>query len=251
VSIAPTHYTSLKPFRGFFETGMPCLMYHKIGPRPRGARIKGLYVSEELLEDQLAELAAAGFKTPPYGQLPAGANEKKTIALTFDDGFQSAFKNALRPLAKHGFHAIQFLVVDRIGHFNEWDAQMGDAREPLMDTAQIKDWLAAGHEIGAHTLTHRYLTRVSMREASEEIFTGKKKLEDIFGLPIRHFCYPYGDWNEPIRDLVQKARYETACTTAFGVNTTATPPMELRRIMSRHRSLSIKAIKASLSGAGK
>ena len=59
----------------------------------------------------------------------------------------------------------------------------------------------------------------------------------------------YGDWNELVRDLVRKAGYETACTTEFGVNTSATPPMELRRIMARHRSLSIKSIKASLSGA--
>jgi peptidoglycan/xylan/chitin deacetylase (PgdA/CDA1 family) len=239
----------LKPFRGFFETGMPCLMYHKIGPRPRAARIKGLYVSEKLLSSQLAELSAAGFSTPPYGQLPAGANAKKTLALTFDDGFQSAFRNALAPLARYKFHAIQFLVADRIGHFNEWEAPMGDVREPLMDAAQIKEWLAAGHEIGAHTLTHRYLTRVSKREAAEEILACKKKLEDQFGVPIRHFCYPYGDWNEPIRDLVREAGYDTACTTEFGVNTTATPPLELRRIMARHRSISIKSIKASLSGA--
>ena len=227
---------------------MPCLTYHKIGPRPPGVRIKGLYVTERLFTRQLAELAGAGFSTPIYGQLPAGANAGKTMTLTFDDGFLSAFQSALEPLARHGFRAMQFLVAGRIGQFNEWEVQLGDVREPLMNAAQVREWLAAGHEIGAHTLTHPFLTRVSFREAREEIFAGKKKLEDLFGVTVRHFSYPYGDLNEAIRDLVGEAGYVTACTTQFGVNTRATPPLELTRIMSRHQSISIKAIKARLAG---
>ena len=41
----------------------------------------------------------------------------------------------------------------------------------LMDAAEIKDWLGAGHEIGAHSLTHPFLTRVSLREARVSAFT--------------------------------------------------------------------------------
>ncbi len=221
-------------------------MYHKIGPRPRGVRIKGLYLTARLLERQLTELRTAGFSTPAYGQFPAGTERNGTIALTFDDGFANAFAHAMEPLARHQFRAIQFLVADRIGRFNNWEAQMGDVREPLMDAAQVKDWIAAGHEIGAHTLTHPFLTRISFREAREEVFSGRKKLEDRFGVTVRHFSYPYGDWNEAIRELVREAGYVTACTTEFGVNTAATPPLELRRIMARHRSLSLKHIKARL-----
>ena len=242
-----TNYTSLRTFREYFKGGMPCLMYHKIGACPRGARIKGLYVSSKLFERQLAELAEAGFTTPAYGELPEKANDGNTIALTFDDGFLSAFQNALEPLARHRLRAIQFLVADRIGQFNEWDVQLGEVRAPLMSAEQVREWLAAGHEIGAHTLKHPFLTRISFREAREEIFYGKKKLEDLFGVAIRHFAYPYGDWNEPVRDLVREAGYVTACTTEFGLNTRETHPFALNRIMSRHRSISIKAIKASLA----
>jgi peptidoglycan/xylan/chitin deacetylase (PgdA/CDA1 family) len=245
-TIEPTHYTSLKPLAEFFESGRPCLTYHKIGSRPPKVRIKGLYVSETLLKKQLAEFAAAGFTTPPYGPPFAKTNEVKTVTLSFDDGYLSVFQKALAPLAEHRFRAIQFLVVDRIGQFNEWEVQLGDVHEPLMDAAQVRDWLDAGHEIGSHSLTHPFLTRVSFREAREEIFSSKKKLEDTFGIPIRHFCYPYGDWNESIRDAVREAGYITACTTDFGVNTSKTSPWELKRIMSRHRSISIKALKARL-----
>jgi peptidoglycan/xylan/chitin deacetylase (PgdA/CDA1 family) len=74
----------------------------------------------------------------------------------------------------------------------------------------------------------------------------KKKLEDLFGRRIRHFCYPYGDWNEAVRDLVVEAGYETASSTRFGVNTPETSPFVLCRIMVRHPTRSLKALRARL-----
>jgi peptidoglycan/xylan/chitin deacetylase (PgdA/CDA1 family) len=222
------------------------LVYHKLGTRPEKVRIKGLYLSKLLFDRQMEELHAGGYSTPLYGQFPATGNSAKNITLTFDDGFASAFNHAMEPLKRHGFRAIQFLVANRIGQYNEWEVVQGEAREPLMDESQVKDWIAAGHEIGAHSLTHPYLTRVSLREAREQVFSCKKKLEDRFGVPIRHFCYPYGDWSPAVRDLVVKAGYESACTIDFGVNTTATPAFELRRITARYQSVSIKALRARI-----
>jgi peptidoglycan/xylan/chitin deacetylase (PgdA/CDA1 family) len=243
----PTAYTTLKPFVDLFATGSPMLAYHKLGARPQKVRIKGLYLGEKLFERQMKELGAAGFSTPAYGKWGARGNSDKQVTLTFDDGFASAFKYSMEPMAKHGLRAIQFLVADRIGEFNEWEVLQGEVREPLMDESQIRDWLGAGHEIGAHSLTHPYLTRISLREAREQIFSCRKKLEDRFGVPIRHFCYPYGDWSPAVRDLVREAGYDSACTIDFGVNTAATPAFELRRITARYQSISIKALKARIA----
>ena len=247
----PAYYTSLAPFRGLFEAGKPCLTYHKLGPRPRGVRLKGLYVGTRLFERQLAELSREGFKSAGPGELAGqDSNPGKHIGLTFDDGYANVLRHGLEPLARHQFRAIQFLVADRLGGFNEWDLPDGEVQEPLMDATQVKEWLAAGHEIGSHTLTHPHLTRISPARAKEEIFASRKKLEDIFGVPIRHFCHPYGDWNAAVRDLVIGAGYETACTTEFGVNSAATSPFEIRRITARHRSISLKALKARFAGKG-
>jgi peptidoglycan/xylan/chitin deacetylase (PgdA/CDA1 family) len=247
----PAYYTSLAPFRGLFEAGKPCLTYHKLGPRPRGVRLKGLYVGARLFERQLSELRRAGFGAVGPGKLAGSdGNAGKHIALTFDDGFLNILRHGLEPLARHGFHAIEYLVADRLGGFNEWDAPAGEVQEPVMDAVQVKEWLAAGHEIGSHTLTHPHLTRISPARAKEEIFASRKKLEDIFGVAIRHFCHPYGDWNAAVRDLVMAAGYDTACTTEFGVNDATTSPFELRRITARHQSISIKALKARFAGPG-
>ena len=244
----PAYYTRLSPFRKAFENGVPILTCHKLGPRPRGVRLKGLYLSRPQFERQLSELQEAGFITPVYGTPPArDGNAGRSIALTFDDGFANVFQHGLAPLARLGFRAIEFLVADLIGCCNEWEIQEGEARQPLMDETQIKEWLAAGHEIGSHTLTHPFLTRLSLQQAGEETSASKKKLEDRFGRPVRHFCYPYGDWSPAVRDLVMAAGYETACTTEFGVNTGATPPFELKRIPARYQSISFKALKERLA----
>jgi peptidoglycan/xylan/chitin deacetylase (PgdA/CDA1 family) len=123
-----------------------------------------------------------------------------------------------------------FLVAGHLGGCNEWDAVHGFAPERLMDATQVREWLAAGHEIGSHSLTHRNLTRLDEAAAREQIIASKQRLEDTFGVPVRHFCYPHGKWNERLRDLVAQAGYATACTTKFGVNTAATPRHALLRI---------------------
>jgi peptidoglycan/xylan/chitin deacetylase (PgdA/CDA1 family) len=246
----PPYFTSLKPFSRLFASGMPWLMYHKLGPRPGGVRLKGLYISKALFERQLAELRRAGFTTPPCGAPPPGeGNPERRLALTFDDGFANVLEHGVRPLARHGFRAVEFLVAERVGGWNDWEVAEGEARQPLMNEGQVREWLAAGHEIGSHTLTHPFLTRLSRERAREEIAASKRKLEDRFGVPVRHFCYPYGDWNPAVRDQVAAAGYETACTTEFGVNTGTTPRFELKRVLARYQSISFKALKERLSRA--
>jgi peptidoglycan/xylan/chitin deacetylase (PgdA/CDA1 family) len=176
----------------------------------------------------------------PQTELP-GARARQ-IVFTFDDGFLNVSRYAIKPLAEHRFTAIQFLVADLLGQRNQWDIHQGEAGEPLMSLTEIREWLAAGHQIGSHTLTHPFLTRLPTAAAREEITASKKKLEDLFGLPIRHFCYPYGDWNPSVRDLVAEAGYATACTTEFGVNPPDTSPFALRRITARYPTRSLKGL---------
>jgi peptidoglycan/xylan/chitin deacetylase (PgdA/CDA1 family) len=236
----PAYYSGLGPFRRVFERGNPILTYHKLGPRPAGVRLKGLYVSQRLFTRQLEELRAAGFAN---GSLTAcaGPAAGKRIVVTFDDGYVNVLRHGLEPLAATGFKAIQFLVADLLGKCNEWDVPLGEAPEPMMDAAQVREWLAAGHDIGSHTLTHPFLTQIFPARAEEEISASRKALEDLFGRPIEHFCYPYGDWNERVRDFVVAAGYKTACTTGAGVNTAADSPFALKRFTARYPSRNLKA----------
>jgi peptidoglycan/xylan/chitin deacetylase (PgdA/CDA1 family) len=245
----PSYYTRLAPFDSAFVSGLPLLTYHKVGRRPLGARLKGLYTSPRLFATQVHELAQSGYRSSSLGVILEGKlSGSRQVVLTFDDGFENVFLNALNPLAKADFTAIEFLVADRLGGVNDWEMDQGERPERLMDAAQVREWLAAGHEIGSHTQTHPFLTRLGRAKAKEEIKASKSKLEDLFGRPIHHFCYPYGDYNQETVDLVAEAGYQTACTTRTGVNQPGTPPLELLRMTVRYRSRSLRSLKEWLFG---
>jgi peptidoglycan/xylan/chitin deacetylase (PgdA/CDA1 family) len=241
-------YISLSENEDTLSAGLPILTYHKIARRPLGVKTRSIYLSRSDFERQLRELAVAGYKTVTLDAArPLTGNSSRQIVLTFDDGYVNVLKNAAPALTRHRFTATQFLVADLLGQDNRWDLAHGEVREPLMDVAQIRDWLALGHEIGAHTLTHPHLTRIGRDEAREEIFSSKKKLEDLFGRPIRHFCYPYGEWDDAIADLVCEAGYTTATTTHWGANTTDTPPFALHRLNTRYRSRNLRTFLRALT----
>ncbi|MBN9691778.1 MAG: polysaccharide deacetylase family protein [Verrucomicrobia bacterium] len=233
----PGVFSRLAPFSGWLERGGGALMYHKLGPRPAGVRLKGLYVSVSLFQKQLGDLRSAGYRSADLAELTQAVPGERRIALTFDDGFENVLRNGLDPLRTHGLRAIQFLVPGLVGRTNEWEQREGEATERLMDWNQIREWLAAGHDVGAHTCTHPRLSRIPRDQAREEIFGSKARLEDALGRPIRHFCYPFGDWNPAVRDLVQEAGFVTACTTEAGMNRPGGDVFRLRRLTARYVSL--------------
>ena len=230
----PDYYSELHPFQKHFKEGHPILCYHKIALPPAKARIKGLYLDPNLFFSQMNEISQAAFvSTLPH---EATRSMGSSITITFDDGFVNNLTEAVPLMQQAGIRAINYLVADRIGQTSDWEVREGGEADPLMNESQIKDWLAAGHWIGAHTCTHPRWSLLSRKEAKEEIFSGKKKLEDRFGTPIEHFAYPYGDYNETTVELVQEAGFQTACTMHRGINLSDTSPFEFKRWTARYPS---------------
>lgn len=222
-----------KAQRRLFQSGVPILVYHSIAKAPRGCRDPFLYLDPRAFDGQLAAMREAGFSSGGLSEIPTtpiSSNVGKKVVVSFDDGCRNVLQNALPLLARHRFQAIQFIVAGLVGKRNEWDIKHGDAPESLMDEQEIREWLAAGHTIGSHGLMHRNLTRLSPAEAHEDISASKKLLEDRFGIPIEHFCYPHGRHSSTLQELVRDAGYATACTTEFGVNDVSTARHALRRV---------------------
>jgi peptidoglycan/xylan/chitin deacetylase (PgdA/CDA1 family) len=89
-----------------------------------------------------------------------------------------------------------------------------------------------GFSIGAHTVTHPILSRLSPDRAWEEIQGSKAAIEKAVGESVRAFAYPNGganDYNGTVTRLVQDAGFACALTTRRGLNDTDTPVLELRR----------------------
>ncbi len=121
--------------------------------------------------------------------------------------------NALPTLIKYDFTATCYIVADRIGQYNSWDAALLRVKKPLMNRAQIQQWLAAGMEIGCHSLTHAHLPQCNSLQLVTESLTAKQQLEDEFTVDIRHFCYPYGEYDATVRQQVIDSGFKSAVTT--------------------------------------
>src|SRR5260221_1062677 len=129
--------------------------------------------------------------------------------ITFDDGCCKVFEKSPEPLARHGFRAIAFLVADFRGRKSEWDIANRDSPEKLMDEHQVRDWLAAGHQIGSHSSTHPNLRHINAGQAREEISGSKKSLEDRFGVAVVPFSFPVCSVAEFLPCPVAAASYLT------------------------------------------
>lgn len=202
--------------------------FHKIATPPPQTIDPFEYTTALQFEAKLSALRAAGFQSVPLHAEKLGVGG--TFTVTFDDGYASVIEAALPVLERQKVPAIQFLIAGKLGGRNEWDIAKGDVAQSLMDAAQVRTWLAAGHQIGSHSLTHPNLRKIPLAQAREEISASRKRLEDTFGVAVVHFCYPYGAYNEAIRDLVAEAGYQTASTVQHGVPQPGDSPFELKRI---------------------
>jgi peptidoglycan/xylan/chitin deacetylase (PgdA/CDA1 family) len=231
--------TTFEEWSEQIRSGVPVLMFHKIGVCPARANMPEFYISPAGLNHLVSTLKQDGFQSvsmeiASQGQSPSS----RRFTISFDDGYEGALKDGAECIRRCGFTAIQFLVADRLGQMNEWDRGIDSAMERLMDETQVREWLSFGHQIGAHTLTHPRLATIPLDRAREEIIASKKKLEDLFGIPVRHFAYPYGEYSDDIVRLVQEAGFETACTTQSGCVQSGADPLRLNRLTVKERKLS-------------
>lgn len=75
--------------------------------------------------------------------------------------------------------------------------------------------LAAGGliEIGAHTMTHPFLTALRSDERGREIVGSKSDCERLVGRSVNAFAYPHGAYDDDTREIVRAAGFRFACST--------------------------------------
>lgn len=84
--------------------------------------------------------------------------------------------------------------------------------DPQKNVTLVKE-LAQEFQIGAHSLHHSHLSRMSPSEQRKEILDSQEILEDIIQRQIDLFAYPYGDYNETTIAIVKESRFKFARTT--------------------------------------
>jgi peptidoglycan/xylan/chitin deacetylase (PgdA/CDA1 family) len=69
-----------------------------------------------------------------------------------------------------------------------------------------------GFLIANHSLTHPWLDKIPIEEATREIREGKDALEQHFGYAIKGFAYPYGTYNKEVQEIVRATGHVYART---------------------------------------
>lgn len=231
---------------------VPVLLYHQIAPLPhKKIPFRGLWVHPDKFRSQMAWLKRLGYHglslrdAMPYIK---GEKTGKVAVITFDDGFLNNYENALPVLSEFGFTATNYFVANQLGGSNVWDNAVGVPLSPCMSVAQMREWAALGHEVGAHTLDHVNLEKTPDDEARRQIAECKSKLEDMLGSEVTNFAYPYGG-NLPIhREMCREAGYETATTTVHARARATDDPFGMPRVYVRRRDLSPKFIYRLITG---
>jgi peptidoglycan/xylan/chitin deacetylase (PgdA/CDA1 family)/glycosyltransferase involved in cell wall biosynthesis len=204
---------------------MPVLMYHKIPDVPPATKHQ-IFVTKDNFVKHLGYLKEHNF-TPitflDYQDFASGRRSlkefpRKPIVLTFDDGYTDNYTNLLPLMQQFGYRGVLYLLGDFEVRYNQWDLAV-DPTEPradIMNEAQKRAFVAAGWEIGAHTMSHPHLTALPPSVAANEIIQSKAALESRLGIEVLSFAYPYGDLNADTKSLVQQAGFRFAVSTDTG-----------------------------------
>jgi peptidoglycan/xylan/chitin deacetylase (PgdA/CDA1 family) len=174
-------------------------------------------VAPRRLRAQIALLQAAGFRFVTVGELAASGPADGVpppaglVALSFDDGWHDNHANLLPLLKTMGVPATIFVVSGLMGLPNPWIRREANMR--MMSEAEVRDCVAAGLEIGAHTVTHPDLSLVSRYGCDYEIGTSRRVLQDVTQTEVGTFAYPYFHYGP---DAVQAVRDSGFSAAAAG-----------------------------------
>jgi peptidoglycan/xylan/chitin deacetylase (PgdA/CDA1 family) len=117
--------------------------------------------------------------------------------ITFDDGEQSQFHNALPLLAEHGFKGTYFVTPGLIG-----------TAAKFLGWKKLKGLQAAGHSVQSHGWSHKFLTFCSEAELAHELRASKQSLEDNLGSAVEEISVPGGRWDKRVIEACAAAGYQ-------------------------------------------
>jgi len=212
---------------------VPILTYHRIGP-PVPPHFSNV-VTPHAFAGQMAWLSRRGYVTISLDDLLAarqagGPLPRRSVVLTFDDGFADCVQYALPVLQRHGYTATFFLVAGLVGGRSLWHRHSRGADLPLLTWGDARRMVNQGFTCGAHSLTHPLLTELDTEPCKRELAEGRALLEERLQCPVRHLAYPYGGYDGRVRSLAAEAGYATACSTRPGRSSMDDDALALPRI---------------------
>ena len=190
---------------------VPILMYHVIAAPPAGAPFPGLYVAPSEFAQQMEALAHAGWhavtldQVQAYWQRGVPLGPGKPIVVSFDNGYQSQYTQALPVLRRLGWVGDENLQLTGLP-----PSQGGLSRR------QIKGLVAAGWELDTQGFSHADLIALDAEELHYQVAVARRTVQRRYGVPVNWFCYPSGHYNSTVIAAVKAAGYTGSTTVIPG-----------------------------------
>ena len=219
---------------GVFDDGyqtVPILCYHQF---TAGRSTDLMVTPRESFAQQMDYLKNNNYRVISLADLQGFLAASKpipsrSVVITVDDGFRSAYDIAYPILKSYGFPATFFVYSDFVGG--------GRA----LSWAQINELRASGLiDIQSHSKTH---TSLSLRRGetdkspayaarlTAEIDQPQALFQRQLNERVRVFAYPYGDTSRQAVQMLRERGYGLAVTVTRGANASFSDPLMLKREM--------------------
>jgi peptidoglycan/xylan/chitin deacetylase (PgdA/CDA1 family) len=192
------------------------LCYHGVSERWQS----DLAVTPQRLEEQLRLLLRRGWQPATFHQAATAPPWRKTLAVTFDDGYRSVRELAFPVLQRLGIPATVYVPTALVGWpgplswdgIERWLGTPDEQELVPMDWDELQ-WLAwRGWEIGSHTCSHPHLPEEDDAVLAFELERSRETLEMHMSKRCDSLAYPYGDFNRRVIEAARAAGYGSACT---------------------------------------
>jgi len=160
------------------------------------------YVPPADFELQMQALQAWGYHTISVSLLAeailhSAALPPHPVVITFDDDNLDVYTNGFPIMQKYGFTGVMYVIVGSM--------QTADHINP----DQLKALVAAGWEVGDHSLSHLDLRQEHDR-LEIELGQSRQTLQKAIGAPVDSFSYPFGAQDSIVIAHVRADGYTSA-----------------------------------------
>jgi len=202
-----TYYISEK------DIGIPILLYHEFYKTEPPQDLYGLISTPEQFEKDMLYLLKKGYTIVSINDLIDYKNglkalPKKSVVVTFDDGYMSNYTLIYPILKKYNIPATIFVVEDLVGTGNYFD---WDSAKEMQESGLVT--------IASHGHSHVDMTKMDIQEFKEKTTNTLKVLEEKLGKQEHIiYAYPYGFYNEETNAVLKELGVEMCMTTNKGAN---------------------------------
>lgn len=179
-------------------------VYHRFGED----RYPSTNISLQNFKEQLEYLKSTGHPVLTISNALA-FDQEQAYAITIDDGYKSFFTHAYPMLKEMGFSATIYVNTESVGKagYMNWD--------------ELRQLVDDGFELGNHSHAHEYFLNIPSEDRYAALRRSVQSAQQIFrdqlGIAPRTFAYPYGEFDEKMKQTVASLGFKAALAQNSGV----------------------------------